>query len=77
MHVDVALQVSLGDQRRQSVAFGGVQFSTVFTKLRRDVVQLEFGIDLFFGLSRDRFLCVELRQAVFAQRVAHLQGALA
>ena len=60
MHVDVALQIRLRDQRGQGVFFSGIDLAQVLTQFGRNVVQLEFGIDLFFSFSRDRFLCVEL-----------------
>ena len=77
VHVDVALQVGLGDQIGQSVGLGGVDFAQIFAQLGRNVVELELGVNLFFGFSRDRFFGVECGQAVLAEGVTHFQRALA
>ena len=77
VHVDVALQVGLGDQVGQGVGFGGIDFTEIFAQLGRNVIELELGVNLFFGFSRDRLFGVELGQAVLAEGVAHLQRALA
>ena len=77
MHVDVALQVGLGDQIGQGVGLGSVDFTQVFAQLGRNVVELELGVDFLFGFSGDRLFGVEFGQAVLAERVAHFQRALA
>ena len=48
------------------VFFGGVNFAEILAQFGRDVVQLQFGVDLFFGFSGDGFFVVELGEAVFA-----------
>ena len=61
----------------QGVILGGVDFAQVLAQLGRDVVELQLGVDFFFGFSGDRLFGVELGQAVFAEGVSHLQSALA
>ena len=61
----------------QGVGRGGVDFAQVFAQLGRNVVELELGVDFFFGFSRDRLFGVERGQAVLAEGVTHLQRALA
>ncbi len=77
MHVDIALQVGLGDQLGHGVGFSGIDFAQVLAQLGRDVVELKLGVDLFFSFSCDRLFGVECGQAVLAEGVTHLQGALA
>ena len=76
VHVDVALQVSLGDQHGQRVVFGGVDLAEVLTQLGGNVIQFELCVNLFFSLARDRLFRVELGQTVFTQGVAHFERAL-
>src|SRR5579864_1925968 len=54
-----------------------VDLTQVFAHLRRDVVELQFGVDLFLGFARDRLLSFQRGEAVFVQGVPHLEGALA
>ena len=61
----------------QGVGLGGVDFAEIFAQLGRNVVELELGVNFFLGLSGDRFFGVESGQAVLAEGVTHLQGALA
>ncbi len=56
---------------------GSINLAQVLAQLGRNVVELELGVDFFFGLSCDGFLGIEFGQAVLAQGVTHLQGALA
>ena len=56
---------------------GGVDFTEIFAQLGRNVIQLEFGVNLFLGFSRDWFFGVEVGQAVLAEGVTHFQRALA
>src|SRR5437879_6540622 len=77
VHVDVTLQVFLGDQLRQGMTLRKVDLAQVFAHLRRDVVELQLGVDLFLGFSRNRFLAFQRGEAIFVQGVSHLEGALA
>src|ERR1700689_5454826 len=65
VHVDVALNIFLRNQLGQRVFFGRVDLAEIFANLGRDVVEIQFGVDFFFGLARDRFLAFERGQAVF------------
>ena len=59
---------------------GGFDLSQIFAQFGRNEVELELGVDFFFRLARDRLLvfdALDLRQAVFVQREAHLERALA
>ena len=56
---------------------GGIDLAQVFAQLGRNVVELELGVDFFFSFSCDRFFGVEFGQAVLAEGVSHLEGALA
>jgi hypothetical protein len=38
------------------VFFRGIDLSQIFAQLRRNVIELEFGVDLFFALAGDRLL---------------------
>ncbi len=56
VHVHVALQISLRDQRRQGMRRGRINLAQVLAQFGRNVVELELGVDFFFGFSRDRLL---------------------
>ncbi len=60
VHVDVALQVGLGDQIGQGMGLGGVDFTEIFAQLGRNVIELEPGVNLFLGFSRDRLFGIEV-----------------
>ena len=77
VHVHVALQIGLRDQLGQGMLLRQVDLAEVLAHLRRNVVELQLGVDFFFGLAGDRLLAFERGQAVFVQRVSHLQRALA
>src|SRR5437016_3907444 len=56
---------------------GGIDFALILAQLGRDVVELQFRINFLLSFSRYSFLIIKPRQAVFAERVAHLESALA
>src|SRR5439155_812287 len=53
-----------------------IDFALILAQFGRDVVELQLCVNLPFGFSCRDFLIVEPRQAVFAERVAHLESAL-
>ena len=65
MHVNVALQVGLGDERRQYMVLREIDLSEVLPHLGRDVVEIELGVNLFFSFSGDWRLAFERGQTVF------------
>ena len=77
VHVHVACRSACVISAGRVWALGGVDFAQVFAQFGRNVVQLELGVNFFFGFSGDRLFGVELGQAVFAEGVSHLQRALA
>ena len=56
---------------------GGFDLATVLAQFGRNPVEAERGVDFFFGGGGDRRAVFEPRQRVFAERVAHLERALA
>ncbi len=56
---------------------GGFDLSQIFTQFGRNVVELQLGVNFFFRLARDRFLVFDAREAVFIERKAHFERALA
>ena len=54
-----------------------VDLAQILAHLRRNVVELELGVDLFFCLAGDGLLAFERGQAVLVERVSHFEGALA
>ena len=61
-----------------SVMVGGrFDLSEVLAQFRRDEVEFELGVNLFFALSCHRLLGFKIGQTVFAEREAHLQSTLA
>src|ERR1700733_4330439 len=77
MHVHVALNLRLRDQHGQSMVASQIDLAEIFAHLGRNVVEIQLGVDFFFGFSGDRGSAVEGRQTVLVQRVTHLEGALA
>src|SRR5215475_5553296 len=59
------------------MCLGEVDLAQVLAHLGRDIVELELGVDFFFGFSGNRFLAFKSGETVLVQRVAHLQRALA
>ena len=68
VHLQVALHVFQRDQMRQHVMFGGSDLAGVFAQLRRDEIQFQFRIDLFFGASGDALFPLQRRQRIFVER---------
>ena len=56
---------------------GGFDFAAIFAQLRRNEVELQLGVDLFFGRAGHAPLAFQRGQGVFVERVAHLSGAAA
>ena len=56
---------------------GEIDFAEIFAQLGRDVIELQLGVDFLFGFAGDRLFIFQPSQAVFVQRVAHLERALA
>ena len=73
VHVNVALQVSLGDEFRQLVLFRGFQFAAVFTQLRSDECQSQLFVDFFFGLAGHALVVFHADQAILVQGIALAQ----
>ena len=57
--------------------FREIDFAEILAHFRRNVVELQLGVNFLFSLSRNRLLAVECGQAVLVQRVTHLQRSLA
>ena len=76
MHVHVALYIGLRHQGGQCLICRSLDFALVFPQLGRNKIELELGIDLFFGFAGNWLLIVETCEAVFAQGETHLQSAL-
>ena len=77
MHLQIAAQIGLFDELGQAMLRGCLNFSAVFAQLRRNEVELQFRIDLFFGRSGDAAFFLQRRQGVLVQRITHLDGAAA
>src|SRR5579871_2974286 len=56
---------------------GEINFAEVLAHFRRDVIEFELRVNLFFSLAGDWLLTLERGQAVFVQRVSHFQRSLA
>src|SRR5215467_950262 len=54
-----------------------IDFSEILTHLRRNIVELELAIDFFFGAAGDRFFSFKRGEAVFIERISHLERSLA
>ena len=57
--------------------FGGFDLAGVLAQFRRNPVELEGVVDVFFGLAGDPFFVIDSAQAIFVQRESHLQRPLA
>ena len=77
MHVDIALDVALLNERGQFVGGGQLDLAAVLAHLRRNAVEAQLGVDLVFGLAGHPLVALERRQAVLVQRESHAQRALA
>ncbi len=62
---------------RQLVVFGGGNFAGVLAHLRRDEIELELRIDLFFGAAGDALFTLQGSQCIFVERESHVVGAAA
>src|ERR1700694_509493 len=62
---------------RELVLLRGGDFAGVFAQFWRNVVELEFRIDLYFGAARDGLFPLQCREGVLIERVAHLVGTAA
>ena len=56
---------------------GGFDLAAVLAQLRRDAVELQLAVDFVLGRAGDALVVVQAKQPVLAERVAHLQRALA
>ena len=54
-----------------------LDFTKILSHLRRDVVQVQFGVNFLLRFSRDERFSFQGGEAIFVQRVTHLQRALA
>ena len=77
VHVHVALQVFGRDQPWKLVLGGKVDLTQVLAHLGRNVIEVELGVDLFFGGACDWLFGFKVGETVLAQRESHLQRALA
>ncbi len=77
VHVDIALQIFLCDQLRERMILREVDFAEILAHFGRDVVEFQLGVNFFFCLPCNRFLAFERGEAVFVERVSHLECALA
>ena len=76
VHVHIAADVAQFDQHGQRVRCGGFDFSLILTQLSGDEVEIQLGVNLFFGFACHRLLVFKARQTIFVQRETHLQRAL-
>ena len=53
--MEVAADIGEGDEGREFVVGGGIDFAAVFAEFGRDEGEAEFFIDVFFGFACDRF----------------------
>ena len=77
VHVDVAVEVGEGDELREGVSGGGLEFAAVFAELGRNVVEVEGVVDGFFGFGGDDGVVFEAGEGVLGEGEAALDGALA
>src|SRR5712691_9898194 len=62
---------------RQLVVFGGGDFSGILAQLRRNEIQFQFRVNLFFAAPGDAFFSLERCERVFVERQPHVVGAAA
>src|SRR5271167_1443020 len=62
---------------RQLMLFGGLNFTRVFAKLRRNPVEPERAVNLFFGFAGHTGVVVKPIQPVLVQGESHLECPLA
>jgi hypothetical protein len=77
VHVHVAADIFLANQLGKSTLRSGVDLAEVLAELGRDPCEVEGGVDLLFCRGGDYGVIVEAGQRPLAERVAHLEGALA
>ena len=53
VHLQVAANVGEFDEVREAMFFGGFDLAGVFAQLGRNEIELELGVDLFFGGAGD------------------------
>ena len=58
VHVDVALQIGLGKQLREGVIFREIDLTQILAHLRWDIVEVEFGVNLFFRFAGNGLRCL-------------------
>src|ERR1700737_2448133 len=56
VHLKVAANIFVADQLGQAVGFGGFDLAAIFAQLGRDVVELQLGVNFFFGVAGDAAL---------------------
>ncbi len=74
MHV--AADVGWLNQHRQRVSGCGFDLAKILAQFGRDEVELQLGVNFFFGRARDRLLVFERSESIFVKREAHLKRAL-
>ena len=77
VHVHVAADVGRLNEPGKAAVRGTLDLAQVLAHLGRHPVHAERGINLFLGCRRDDRLVVQPRQRPLAERVAHLERALA
>ena len=53
VHVDVALEIGLRDQRGQGMVAGKIDLAEIFAHLRGNVIEFQLGVNFFFGFAGD------------------------